>query len=168
MVRWVVGSILHGVDPLSYFSFQPVLHDWWNNIFSLGSVYLAKICELCTSFVAASNTTNIPLLSVIHICNVYTQKMLRMWKQEPFHQRCCSSRCVCSMCDNTCSVSGSVARQPVCLQVSGANDNDILNYPLRIINSVHCTMLTVYNLASDHNALYVVFLKINHHSVQIY
>ena len=31
MVRWVVGSILHGVDPLSYFSFQPVLHDWCNN-----------------------------------------------------------------------------------------------------------------------------------------
>ena len=28
MVRWVVGSILHGVDQLSYFSFQPVLHDW--------------------------------------------------------------------------------------------------------------------------------------------
>ena len=24
------GSILHGVDPLSYFSFQPVLHDWCN------------------------------------------------------------------------------------------------------------------------------------------
>ena len=30
MVRWVVGSILNGVDPLSYFSFQPVLHDWCN------------------------------------------------------------------------------------------------------------------------------------------
>ena len=30
MVRWVVGSIPHGVDPLSYFSFQPVLHDWCN------------------------------------------------------------------------------------------------------------------------------------------
>ena len=30
MVRWVVGSILHGVDPYSYFSFQPVLHDWCN------------------------------------------------------------------------------------------------------------------------------------------
>ena len=30
MLRWVVGSILHGVDPLSYFSFQPVLHDWCN------------------------------------------------------------------------------------------------------------------------------------------
>ena len=28
MVRWVVGSILQGVDP--YFSFQPVLHDWSN------------------------------------------------------------------------------------------------------------------------------------------
>ena len=26
MVRWVVGSILHGVDPLSHFSF----HDWCN------------------------------------------------------------------------------------------------------------------------------------------
>ena len=30
MVQWVVGSILHGVDPLSYFSFQPVLHNWHN------------------------------------------------------------------------------------------------------------------------------------------
>ena len=30
MMRWVVGSILHGLDPLSYFSFQPVLHDWCN------------------------------------------------------------------------------------------------------------------------------------------
>ena len=30
MVRWVIGSILHGVDPLGYFSFQPVLHDWCN------------------------------------------------------------------------------------------------------------------------------------------
>ena len=30
MVRRVVGSIFHGVDPLSYFSFQPVLHDWCN------------------------------------------------------------------------------------------------------------------------------------------
>ena len=30
MVRWVVGSILHGVDPLSCFSLQPVLHDWCN------------------------------------------------------------------------------------------------------------------------------------------
>ena len=30
MVWWVVGSILHGVDPLSYFSFQPVIHDWCN------------------------------------------------------------------------------------------------------------------------------------------
>ena len=30
MVRWVVGSIFHEVDPLSYFSFQPVLHDWCN------------------------------------------------------------------------------------------------------------------------------------------
>ena len=30
MVRWVVGSILHGVDTLSYFSFQPVLHNWCN------------------------------------------------------------------------------------------------------------------------------------------
>ena len=30
MVRWVIESILHGVDLLSYFSFQPVLHDWCN------------------------------------------------------------------------------------------------------------------------------------------
>ena len=30
MVRWVVGSILHGVDPLSCFSFEPVLHNSCN------------------------------------------------------------------------------------------------------------------------------------------
>ena len=30
MVRWVVGSILHGVDLLSYFSFQSALQDWCN------------------------------------------------------------------------------------------------------------------------------------------
>ena len=30
MVRWLVGSILRGVDPLTYFSFQPVLYDWCN------------------------------------------------------------------------------------------------------------------------------------------
>ena len=24
------GLILHGMDPMSYFSFQPVLHDWCN------------------------------------------------------------------------------------------------------------------------------------------
>ena len=30
MVRWVVGSILHEMDPLIYFSFKPVLHDWGN------------------------------------------------------------------------------------------------------------------------------------------
>ena len=37
MVRWVVGSIFHGVDPLSYFLFQPVLHDWCNK--GLGMCY---------------------------------------------------------------------------------------------------------------------------------
>ena len=36
--QWVVGSILHGVDPLSYFSFQPVLHDWCNK--GCGMCYL--------------------------------------------------------------------------------------------------------------------------------
>ena len=38
MVQWVVGSIHHGVDLLSYFTFQPVLHDWCN-----------KGCGMCYS-----------------------------------------------------------------------------------------------------------------------
>ena len=29
MVRWVVGSILHG-GPLSYYFFRTLLHDWCN------------------------------------------------------------------------------------------------------------------------------------------
>ena len=42
MVRWVIGSILHGVDPLSYFSFQPVLHDWCNK----GSGMCYPVCGM--------------------------------------------------------------------------------------------------------------------------
>ena len=42
MLRWVVGSILHGVNPLSYFSFQAVLHDWCN--IGRGMRYL--VCEM--------------------------------------------------------------------------------------------------------------------------
>ena len=43
MVRWVIGSILHGVDPLSYYSFQPVLHDW-----SRGMCYPVCYSEKCS------------------------------------------------------------------------------------------------------------------------
>ena len=46
MVRWVVGSILHGVDPYSYFSFQPVLHDWCN-----------KGCGMCYPVCGTLNKT---------------------------------------------------------------------------------------------------------------
>ena len=42
VVRWVVGSILHWVDPLSYFSFQPVLYDWCNK--GRGMCY--PVCEM--------------------------------------------------------------------------------------------------------------------------
>ena len=42
MVRWVVGSVLNGVDPLSYFSFQPVLHDWCNK----GSGMYYPVCGM--------------------------------------------------------------------------------------------------------------------------
>ena len=49
MVRWVVGSILHGVDPLSYFSFQPVLHDWCNK--GRGMYY--SVCGMMTSVVTS-------------------------------------------------------------------------------------------------------------------
>ena len=50
MVRWVVGSILHGVDPLSYFSFQPVLHDWCNK--GRGMCY--PVCGMCKRTLAAN------------------------------------------------------------------------------------------------------------------
>ena len=35
-------SSLHGVDPLSYFSFQPVLHDWCNK----GCVMCYPVCGM--------------------------------------------------------------------------------------------------------------------------
>ena len=39
MVRWIVGSIPNGVDSLSYFSFQPVLHDWCNKGYVLSCLW---------------------------------------------------------------------------------------------------------------------------------
>ena len=42
MVRWVVGSILHGLDPLSFFSFEAVLHDW----FSKGCGMCYPVCGM--------------------------------------------------------------------------------------------------------------------------
>ena len=42
MLQCVIGSILHGVDPLSYFSFQPVLYDWCNK----GSGMCYPICGM--------------------------------------------------------------------------------------------------------------------------
>ena len=47
MVRWVVGSILHGVDPLSYFSFQSVHHDWCNK----GMWYVFYLTTHSTHFI---------------------------------------------------------------------------------------------------------------------
>ena len=53
MVRWVVGSILHGVDPLSYFSFQPVLHDCVLSVTASLSVMICMsvrdslLCTVC-------------------------------------------------------------------------------------------------------------------------
>ena len=46
MVGWVVGSILHGVDPLSYFSFQPELHDWCNKGRGMYSLVACRQCRL--------------------------------------------------------------------------------------------------------------------------
>ena len=58
MVRWVIGSILHGVDPLSYFSFQPVVHD-----------LCSKGCGICH-----------PVCGMMHI----NQPLLLIGKSSPF------------------------------------------------------------------------------------
>ena len=53
MMRWVVGSILHGVDPLSYFSFQPVLHNWCNK--GRGMCYpVSGMVHIKVAYVAAA------------------------------------------------------------------------------------------------------------------
>ena len=45
MVWWVVGSILHGVDPLSYFSFQPV-HQIRDLVENATGVTKAVVCDI--------------------------------------------------------------------------------------------------------------------------
>ena len=68
MVRWVVGSILHEMDPLSYFSFQPVLHDWCNK--GCGMCY--PVCGMVhikepLLLIAALNTFYLRLYGVRHM-----------------------------------------------------------------------------------------------------
>ena len=69
MVRWVVGSILHWVDPLNYFSFQPVLHDWCNK--GRGMCYpvcgMVHIKEPC--YFANHTCYSVSILYVIRICS---------------------------------------------------------------------------------------------------
>ena len=66
MVRWVVGSILHGVDLLSYFSFQPVLHDWCNK--DRGMCYpVCGMVHINVLFNDALNTSYLRLYGVIHM-----------------------------------------------------------------------------------------------------
>ena len=59
MVRWVIGLILYGVDPLSCFSFQPVLHDWFNTGRGMcypvcGMVHIKESSLLRVVYVAAA------------------------------------------------------------------------------------------------------------------
>ena len=60
MVPWVVISILHEVDPLSYFSFQPVLLDWDNKGRGMcypvcGMMHITELLLLIgTAYVAAA------------------------------------------------------------------------------------------------------------------
>ena len=71
MVRWVVGTILHGVDPLSYFSFQPVLHDWC--IKGLGMCY--PVCGMVH--------IKEPLLLIIRVAYVVAAGFLSHYQNGP-------------------------------------------------------------------------------------
>ena len=68
MVRWVVGSILHGVDTLSYFSFQPVLLPSflgyvWHFVFILLSANAFLLyCKLRAIWKLRIHVCDLPLL----------------------------------------------------------------------------------------------------------
>ena len=74
MVQWVAGSILHGVDQLSYFSFQPFLHDDWCNK-SCGMYY--PVCgmegrkEMCY---LRTHSTHLRLYDVRHMVKDHTER----------------------------------------------------------------------------------------------
>ena len=52
IVRWVVGSILHGGNPLTYFSFRPILHAWCNK--DCGIIHITNLLLLMICFLAIS------------------------------------------------------------------------------------------------------------------
>ena len=69
MVWGVIGSILHGGDPLSYFSFQPVLHDWCNKAGGMcypvcGMVHIKELLLLIEKSSQCSGKNRFPLLLI--------------------------------------------------------------------------------------------------------
>ena len=66
MVQWVVGLILHG-GPLTYFFFQPVLHDWCNKGCGMyypvgGMVHIQDALLLIRKSSPCSGSSGFPLL----------------------------------------------------------------------------------------------------------
>ena len=67
MVRWVVGSILRGLNTLSHFSFQPVLHEWCNKCRGMcypvcGMIHIKKTLLLIGNSSPCSGDSGFPLL----------------------------------------------------------------------------------------------------------
>ena len=74
MVRWVIGSILHGVDPLSYFSFQPVLHDWCNKSHGMVCAILCGMVHIKEPLLLIGKSSSLSEWSLT-ICHITVDKM---------------------------------------------------------------------------------------------
>ena len=94
-----IGHMFHGVDPLSYFSFQPVLHDWCNKGCGMSYNSLLWMCKLkphwlylwrgnvslkCPTTNGPKNnnpdTKQLVIIILICFCDIVTQHKQNCWQ----------------------------------------------------------------------------------------
>ena len=66
MVRWVIVLILHGVDPLSYLSFQPVLHYWYNKGHDMCYPEIQGIMHIKEPLLLIGKVTHVKILTNLY------------------------------------------------------------------------------------------------------
>ena len=126
MVRWVVGSILHGENPLSYFSFQPVLF--------LSCYSLFKHAYIPQSF------TNLPINSFAQsFIHSFFFKLSYFSFQTVFHDWCNKG---CGVCYPVCGMMH--IKEPL-LSIEKSSPCGSSGFPLSLSESYFTICLTPYN-----------------------
>ena len=77
IVRWVIGSISRGGFLMRYFSFQPVLHDWFNKRCGMSN-HVCRMMHIKYSLLLIGFSYCLSCLSPYVRCHITVNKMCRV------------------------------------------------------------------------------------------